>query len=51
MTVHPAAMAGPTFRVIMANGKFQGVMEATTPIGWRITDSLLFAAEAGIVSP
>ena len=31
--VHPAASAGPALRVIMAAGKFQGVMAATTPIG------------------
>ena len=32
-TVQPAARAGATLRVIMATGKFQGVMAATTPIG------------------
>src|SRR4051794_35546108 len=32
-TVHPAAMAGPTLRVIMAIGKFQGAMIPHTPIG------------------
>ena len=29
----PAAKAGPALRVIMAFGKFQGVIAATTPIG------------------
>src|SRR6202023_3985267 len=29
-TVHPAPKAGPTFRVIMAKGKFHGGMHATT---------------------
>jgi hypothetical protein len=31
--VHPAARAGATFRVIIENGKFHGVMAATTPTG------------------
>ena len=35
--VHPAASAGPALRVIIAAGKFQGVMAATTPTGWRST--------------
>src|SRR5574337_1371262 len=34
---HPAASAGPHLRVIIALGKFQGVIAAATPIGWRIT--------------
>jgi len=33
LTVHPAARAGATLRVIMLMGKFQGVMAATTPTG------------------
>ena len=32
-TVHPAASAGAVLRVIIANGKFQGVMAPTTPTG------------------
>ena len=32
-TVQPAANAGATLRVIMALGKFQGVIAATTPTG------------------
>ena len=32
-TVQPAAMAGATLRVIIALGKFHGVIAATTPIG------------------
>ncbi len=32
-TVQPAASAGPALRVIIASGKFHGVMQATTPIG------------------
>ena len=30
---HPAASAGPAFLVIIAFGKFHGVMDAATPIG------------------
>ncbi len=33
----PAANAGATLRVIIAAGKFQGVMAATTPIGCLFT--------------
>ena len=33
----PAPSAGPALRVIMAAGKFHGVMAATTPTGWRST--------------
>lgn len=32
-TVQPAAKAGPTLRVIVAEGKFHGVMAAHTPTG------------------
>src|SRR5699024_12420967 len=32
-TVHPAANAGATFLVIIAIGKFQGVIAPTTPTG------------------
>ena len=32
--VHPAARAGAHLRVIIALGKFHGVMQATTPTGW-----------------
>eukprot|EP00962_Isochrysis_galbana_P045169 scaffold17712_cov111-Isochrysis_galbana.AAC.2 len=31
--VHPAASAGAALRVIMAEGKFQGVIAAATPTG------------------
>ena len=37
MKAQPAASAGPALRVIMALGKFHGVIEAATPIGGRIT--------------
>src|SRR6185437_1125432 len=40
-TVHPAANAGPIFRVIIASGKFQGVIQATTPTGCLMTTILL----------
>ena len=35
-TVQPAASAGATLRAIIALGKFQGVIAATTPTGWRM---------------
>ena len=50
-TVHPAAMAGPAFRVIIASGKFHGVMHATTPTGSLMTTMRLSAWCGGIVSP
>ncbi len=42
-TVQPAPIAGPALRVIIARGKFQGVMQATTPIGCLITTMRLSA--------
>ena len=36
-TGQPAASAGAHLRVIIATGKFQGVIAATTPTGWRMT--------------
>ena len=36
-TVQPAASAGPTLRASIAEGKFQGVIMPTTPIGCRST--------------
>src|SRR6185436_4460041 len=50
-TVQPAAIAGPALRVIIASGKFHGVMQATTPIGSLTTTIRLSACGAGIVSP
>ena len=47
----PAAMAGPALRAIMALGKFQGVMAATTPMGSLVTTMRLSAAKVGITSP
>ena len=37
--VQPAASAGPSLRVIIAAGKFQGVIAAVTPTGWRSTST------------
>jgi VWFA-related protein len=42
-TVQPAASAGPAFLVIMASGKFHGVMQATTPMGCLMTTMRLSA--------
>ena len=42
-TVQPAAIAGPALRVIIASGKFHGVMQATTPIGSLMTTMRLSA--------
>src|SRR5439155_10287442 len=50
-TAQPAASAGPALRVIIALGKFQGVMAATTPTGWRITRMRDELQGEGIVSP
>src|SRR5439155_21180789 len=50
-TVQPAAIAGPALRVIMASGKFHGVMHATTPIGSLVTTMRLSGWCGGIVSP
>ena len=49
--VQPAASAGPSLRVIIAAGKFQGVIAAVTPTGWRSTRIRLSAASGGSVSP
>ena len=49
--VQPAASAGPILRVIIAAGKFQGVMDAVTPMGWRMTMIRLSGTNAGTVSP
>ena len=49
--VQPAASAGPALRVIIAFGKFHGVIAATTPIGCLITTMRLSDAGLGITSP
>ena len=50
-TVQPAASAGPTLRVIIAMGKFHGVMQPTTPIGSLRTTMRLSRAWEGMTSP
>src|SRR5438132_12308136 len=42
-TVQPAATAGPAFLVIIARGKFHGVIHAATPIGCLTTTMRLSA--------
>jgi hypothetical protein len=49
--VQPAAQPGPALRVIIAAGKFQGVMAAKTPIGSFITRMRRPCAFGGIMSP
>src|SRR6266702_507340 len=46
---HPAASAGPTLRVIIAAGKFHGVIAAHTPTGSLTTRRRLSADGLGIV--
>jgi hypothetical protein len=47
----PAANAGPSLRVIMAAGKFHGVIAAVTPTGRLMTKMRLSGKLAGTVSP
>src|SRR3984957_12309371 len=49
--VQPATSAGPHLRVIIAAGKFHGVIAAHTPIGSLVTTMRRSGAWAGIVSP
>jgi hypothetical protein len=49
--VQPAASAGPALRVIIAAGKFQGVIAAQTPTGCLITTMRRSPNGAGMVSP
>ena len=49
--VQPAASAGPHLRVIIAAGKFHGVMAAQTPMGCLITTRRRSSQGEGIVSP
>ena len=46
---HPAASAGPALRVIIAFGKFQGVIDAATPIGCLRTIILLSFDALGLI--
>src|SRR3546814_10897783 len=50
-TVQPAARAGASFRVIIALGKFHGVMAAQTPMGSRMTSIRLVATVDDMISP
>ena len=49
--VLPAASAGAALRVIIAEGKFQGVMPPQTPTGCLSTTMRVSVCCAGIVSP
>src|SRR6201999_2038828 len=49
--VQPAAQPGPALRVIIAAGKFHGVIAANTPIGSFSTTMRRPLAFCGIVSP
>ena len=49
--VQPAARAGAALRVIIADGKFHGVIPAVTPTGCFRTTMRRSARGAGIVSP
>jgi hypothetical protein len=49
--VHPAASAGPALRVIIAIGKFHGVIAAHTPTGCFSTTMRLSGCGWGMVSP
>ncbi|MCY1438674.1 hypothetical protein D9M71_548830 [compost metagenome] len=49
--LQPAASAGPALRVIIAAGKFHGVIAAQTPIPCLITSRRWSAAGLGITSP
>ena len=50
-TVHPAASAGAILRAIIAAGKFQGVMAATTPTGSFSANMRRPGSGAGMISP
>ena len=50
-TGQPAASAGAALRVIMAEGKFQGVIAAQTPTGCLITRIRFPGCPMGMVSP
>ncbi len=49
--VQPEASAGPALRVIIAAGKFHGVIAPQTPIGCFSTTIRLSVPCAGMVSP
>ena len=49
--VLPATSAGISFQDGIANGKFQGVMTPTTPIGARTDIAHLLGISLGVVTP
>ncbi|MNT42800.1 hypothetical protein D3C72_1792370 [compost metagenome] len=49
--VQPADQPGPALRVIIADGKFHGVIAANTPIGSLVMSTRRPATCPGIVSP
>src|SRR6266850_7628040 len=50
-TGHPAASAGAILRVTIVDGKFHGVIAATTPRGCLMTQSRLLVNGEGTISP
>src|SRR5918998_1663768 len=50
-TVQPAASAGPIFRASMEEGKFHGVIAATTPTGSLVTRIFRSRQGDGTTSP
>src|SRR6185437_1010932 len=50
-TVQPAASAGDTFRVIIEQGKFHGVIAPQKPIGCLIASNRASGRCVGMVSP
>jgi len=49
--VQPAASAAPALRVIIADGKFHGVIAAQTPTGSRVTRMRRSGRFGGTISP
>ena len=49
--VQPAASAAPALRVIIAAGKFHGVIAAQTPTGSRVTSRRRSGPFGGMISP
>lgn len=50
-TEHPAANAGAIFLVIIAAGKFHGVIIPQTPTGSLNVKTVVFLYDEGMVSP
>ena len=50
-TEHPAAKAGAIFLVIIAAGKFHGVMIPHTPMGSLMVERDVLGYDEGIVTP